>query len=132
MPRAGETFWDRAPESPVEHLYVVLTDPNADGNVLVANITKYNQLSKPNLDIPARQDILNCGWQTTFRSTIYPGSIALVDAASLDSHIGTPEARPSTMRPEWLARIRKAVCTLTKQCSAEAIQVISDHYDRWK
>lgn len=37
--KAGDTFHAQAPSSTKQHLYIVLTDPDANGKVVVANVT---------------------------------------------------------------------------------------------
>lgn len=41
--KAGDTFHARSPSSTRSHLYIALTDPDADGNFVIANVTSQEQ-----------------------------------------------------------------------------------------
>jgi CMP-2-keto-3-deoxyoctulosonic acid synthetase len=40
---AGETFHSRSPSSSRAHLYIAITDPDAAGNLVIANVTSQGQ-----------------------------------------------------------------------------------------
>ena len=128
MARAGDSFWFRG-SAPKEHLHVVLTDPDENGKVLVANITAYDNIPKGHLiDIPSRQKLLVCGWKTSERSSIFK-QVSLLNDVAVDRLLSDRTSRPSRLTQVWLIRIRKAVCKLNM--SAPEGDVISNHFDAW-
>lgn len=42
--KAGETFHAQSPSSTRPHLYVAITDPDSEGNIVLVNLTSQSQL----------------------------------------------------------------------------------------
>ncbi|TAK21236.1 MAG: hypothetical protein EPO26_14980 [Chloroflexota bacterium] len=100
----GDTFINLNEQSHF-HLWFVVTQPGADGNVVILNLTSQKEFSDTTC-----QMVVGDHPFVTRASVIYYHGARLVPANSLDEWLrrGVLEARPAA-RPALVARIRAGV-----------------------
>jgi hypothetical protein len=107
MIRAGESFVIPGSTGETDHLMIVITDWDERGDSVTVNITDYENIFDPVIDIPAGV-LLTPAFTTTKRSTINYAQARRVPALLMDKVVHSQSVQQKGLcDPNWLARIRE-------------------------
>ena len=107
MIQAGQSFIPPGATGDTDHLFVILTEWDEEGESVTVNVTDYENVYEPVIDIPAGTP-LTPTFTTTKRSTINYAKARKVPSSRIDELLsrGAVQNR-GQCDPQWLDKIRE-------------------------
>ena len=109
MIQPGDSFVIPGATGETDHLIIVITNWDANGDAIAVNLTDFEGVDDPVIDIPAGAP-LTPGFTTIKRSTINYAKARRAPAEVMDWVAHSPSVDPKGIcDPAWLAKIREQV-----------------------